>query len=78
MALKDRIMKHPMMKKENLNPKTWIKSEHVQGFTDFILQKEPEADNSFDDEEMCKYIAYCCLVTLIEKGSGKLFTYILS
>ncbi|XP_072520865.1 uncharacterized protein ankdd1b isoform X3 [Salminus brasiliensis] len=52
LALKDRIMKHPMLKKENLNPKTWMKSEHVKGFTDFILQKEPEADASFDNVEM--------------------------
>ncbi|XP_053466139.1 ankyrin repeat and death domain-containing protein 1B [Ictalurus furcatus] len=52
LALKDRIMKHPMLKKENLNPKAWINSEHVKDFTDILLQKEPEADADFDNVEM--------------------------
>ncbi|KAL7836602.1 hypothetical protein AOLI_G00278860 [Acnodon oligacanthus] len=52
LALKERIMKHPMLQKENLNPKTWMKSEHIKDFTDFVLQKEPEADSSFDNVEM--------------------------
>ncbi|XP_036454852.1 ankyrin repeat and death domain-containing protein 1B [Colossoma macropomum] len=52
LALKERIMKHPMLKKENLNPKIWMKSEHIKDFTDFVLQKEPEADSSFDNVEM--------------------------
>lgn len=54
LALKSRIMKHPLMKKEHLNPKTWINSDHVKDFTDFVLQKEPEADKDFDHVEMCK------------------------
>ncbi|XP_026994407.2 ankyrin repeat and death domain-containing protein 1B isoform X2 [Tachysurus fulvidraco] len=52
LALKSRIMKHPLMKKENLNPKTWLNSDHVKDFTDFVLQKEPEADKDFDHVEM--------------------------
>lgn len=56
LALKNRIIKHPLLKRENLNPKAWINSEHVKGFTDFVLQKEPEADTDFDHVEMCKYI----------------------
>lgn len=48
-------MQHPLLKKENLNPKAWINSEHVKDFTDFITQKEPEADTDFDSVEMCKY-----------------------
>lgn len=55
LALKNRIMKHPLVKKEKLNPKTWINSEHVKDFTDFILQKEPEPNTDFDNVEMCKY-----------------------
>ncbi|XP_060763139.1 ankyrin repeat and death domain-containing protein 1B isoform X2 [Neoarius graeffei] len=52
LALKNRIMKHPLVKKEKLNPKTWINSEHVKDFTDFILQKEPEPNTDFDNVEM--------------------------
>ncbi|XP_062873697.1 ankyrin repeat and death domain-containing protein 1B [Trichomycterus rosablanca] len=52
LALKDKIMKHPMMKKENLNPKLWMKSEHHKDLTDVILQKEPEEDADYDHVEM--------------------------
>ncbi|KAI5088324.1 ankyrin repeat and death domain-containing protein 1B isoform X2, partial [Silurus meridionalis] len=52
LALKNRVMAHPRLKKENLNPKAWINSEHVKDFTDFVLQKEPEADRDFDHVEM--------------------------
>lgn len=55
LALKNRVMMNPLLKKENLNPKTWINSDHVKDFTDFVLQKEPEADTDFDNVEMCKY-----------------------
>lgn len=55
LSLKTRIMQHPLLKKENLNPKAWINSEQVKDFTDFILQKEQEADTDFDNVEMCKY-----------------------
>ncbi|XP_058230796.1 ankyrin repeat and death domain-containing protein 1B isoform X2 [Hemibagrus wyckioides] len=52
LALKNRIMTNPLLKKENLNPKTWMNSDHVKDFTDFVLQKEPEADTDFDNVEM--------------------------
>lgn len=58
-------MKHPMLKKENLNPKAWINSEHVKDFTDILLQKEPEADADFDNVEMCKYTLECRISLII-------------
>ncbi|KAF5906674.1 ankyrin repeat and death domain-containing protein 1B, partial [Clarias magur] len=52
LAMKNRIMKNPLLNRENLNPKGWINSAHVKDFTDFVLQKEPEADSDFDNTEM--------------------------
>lgn len=55
LALKDRLLKHPLLKKENLNPKTWFNAEPVKGFTDLILQRDTtEPDTSFDNAVMCK------------------------
>lgn len=51
-ALKSRILKHPILSQDKLNPKTWMQTEQIKGFTDFILQKEPEADSDYDNEEM--------------------------
>lgn len=56
MALKRMIEKHSP-KKENLDPRKWIRPETVRGFSDFALNKHSnkETDNSFDDVEMCEY-----------------------
>lgn len=56
MALKRMIEKHSP-KKENLDPRKWIRPETVRGFSDFALKKHSnkETDNSFDDVEMCEY-----------------------
>lgn len=62
LAFKGRILN-----KENLNPKTWIKTENIKGFKDFILQKESEETDgqSFDDENMCKYICNSSSICII-------------
>lgn len=56
LALKRMIEKHSP-KKENLDPRKWIRPETVRGFSDFALNKHSnkETDNSFDDVEMCEY-----------------------
>lgn len=43
--------------KKNLDSRGWVRQEIVKGFADFVLNKnsEKEADQSFDNEEMCKY-----------------------
>lgn len=53
LALKRIIEKHSP-KKENLDPRKWIRPETVRGFSDFALNKHSnkETDNSFDDVEM--------------------------
>ncbi|TSM85917.1 Ankyrin repeat and death domain-containing protein 1B [Bagarius yarrelli] len=45
-------MQHPLLKKENMNPKVWMNLEPVKNFKDFVLQKESEEDNDFDNVEM--------------------------
>lgn len=56
LALKERVMSHPALKKENLNPKAWMTTENLKGFKDFILQRESDTgtDTSFDNVEMCE------------------------
>ncbi|XP_021332293.2 uncharacterized protein ankdd1b isoform X1 [Danio rerio] len=51
-ALKDYILKQPVWMKENLNPKTWIKTDHSKGFAEFILPKDIGADGGYDNKEM--------------------------
>ncbi|XP_030592732.1 ankyrin repeat and death domain-containing protein 1A [Archocentrus centrarchus] len=53
LALKRMIEKHSP-KKENLDPRKWIRPETVRGFGDFVANKRTskETDNSFDDVEM--------------------------
>ncbi|XP_058631918.1 ankyrin repeat and death domain-containing protein 1B isoform X2 [Onychostoma macrolepis] len=51
-AIKDCILKQPVWKKETLHPKTWLKSDHVKGFTEFILPKDIEEDGGYDCKEM--------------------------
>lgn len=58
-ALKEYILKQPVLKKENLNPKTWLKSDHIKGFTEFILPKDIGEDGGYDDKEMCEYRPSC-------------------
>lgn len=55
MALKRIIEKHSP-KKENLDPRKWMRPETVRGFGDFVANKcsSRDADNSFDDVEMCE------------------------
>lgn len=55
MALRTMIKKH-CPKKDNLDPRKWMRQETVRGFTDFILNKDlDDTDNSFDNKEMCEY-----------------------
>lgn len=54
-AIKDCILKQPVWKKENLHPKTWLKSDHVKAFTEFILPKDIAEDGGYDSKEMCEY-----------------------
>lgn len=44
--------------RENLDPRKWMKREHVKGFTDFITSQHSDkyTDNSFDNKEMCEYL----------------------
>ncbi|XP_057217072.1 ankyrin repeat and death domain-containing protein 1B [Triplophysa rosa] len=53
LALRDYILKNPVWKKENFNPKTWLKSnQYVNNFTEFILQKDLGEDGGYDNTEM--------------------------
>jgi len=72
-ALKDYILKQPVWKKENLNPKTWLKSDHVKGFTDFILPKDIGEDGGYDSKEMCEYRPSCLNILMI---SFLFYTYV--
>lgn len=54
-AIKDCILKQPVWKNESLHPKTWLKSDHVKGFTEFILPKDIAEDGGYDSKEMCEY-----------------------
>lgn len=51
------VRKH-RLKRENLDPRKWVKREHVKGFTDFITSQhsDKDTDNSFDNKEMCEYL----------------------
>ncbi|XP_077379001.1 ankyrin repeat and death domain-containing protein 1A [Festucalex cinctus] len=53
LALKEMMKKHAP-KRENLDPRKWMKQEPVKAFVDLTLNKYPEdkMDNSFDDKEM--------------------------
>lgn len=44
-------------KKEDLDPRKWMRQEAVRGFADFILNKhsDKDTDKSFDNKEMCEY-----------------------
>lgn len=55
-ALRAMIKKHHP-KKENLDPRTWMREETLRGFADFIRNKhsDKDTDTSFDTKEMCKY-----------------------
>ncbi len=64
-AIKDCILKQPVWKKENLHPKTWLKSDHVKGFTEFILPKDIAEDGGYDSKEMCEYRFSFLIVLMI-------------
>ncbi|XP_073323352.1 uncharacterized protein ankdd1b [Pagrus major] len=52
LALRAMVKKH-CPKKENLDPRKWMRQETVRGFADFVLNKNSEdTDNSFDNKEM--------------------------
>ncbi|XP_042580540.1 ankyrin repeat and death domain-containing protein 1B isoform X2 [Cyprinus carpio] len=51
-AIKDCILKQPVWKNESLHPKTWLKLDHVKGFTEFILPKDIAEDGGYDSKEM--------------------------
>ena len=50
------MMKKHGPKKENLDPRNWLKLDSVRGFADFVLNKhvDKDADGSFDHKEMCE------------------------
>lgn len=48
-------MKNPVLKRENLNPKKWLKSDYSNSFTDFTLQQDTNEAGGYDSNEMCKY-----------------------
>ncbi|XP_035515165.1 ankyrin repeat and death domain-containing protein 1B [Morone saxatilis] len=52
-AIREMVKKH-RPKKEDLDPRKWMRKETVRGFTDFILNKnsDKDTDNSFDNKEM--------------------------
>ncbi|GAA6222169.1 ankyrin repeat and death domain-containing protein 1B-like isoform X1 [Lates japonicus] len=52
-ALRAMIKKH-RPKKENLDPRTWMREETLRGFADFIRNKhsDKDTDTSFDTKEM--------------------------
>ncbi|XP_028271008.1 ankyrin repeat and death domain-containing protein 1B isoform X2 [Parambassis ranga] len=52
LALRTTMKKN--LTKENLDPRKWMRQEVVEGFADFIPNKDSdkETDNSFDDKEM--------------------------
>lgn len=56
-GLREMVRKHRPMR-ENLDPRKWMKREHVKGFTDFITSQHSDkyTDNSFDNKEMCEYL----------------------
>ncbi|KAM7416455.1 hypothetical protein PAMA_018488 [Pampus argenteus] len=53
LAVRQMIKKH-CPKKENLDPRKWMRQETMEGFADFVLNKhsDKEVDNSFDNQEM--------------------------
>lgn len=55
LSLRDR-MQNLSLKKENLDPRTWVRPEIVKGFTDFIRNKQTDkdTDRSFNNKEMCE------------------------
>ncbi|XP_029017328.1 ankyrin repeat and death domain-containing protein 1A [Betta splendens] len=52
-TLKAAIKKH-RPKKENLDPRKWMRQETVKGFADFLLDRnsDKDTDDSFDNKEM--------------------------
>uniref|UniRef100_A0A8D3AC94 Ankyrin repeat and death domain containing 1B n=1 Tax=Scophthalmus maximus TaxID=52904 RepID=A0A8D3AC94_SCOMX len=48
------LIKNHSPNKEDLDPRKWMRGETVQGFADFVLNKDSdkETDNSFDNKEM--------------------------
>lgn len=56
LALKAMIKKHGP-KKQNLDPRKWMRQETVKGFADFMLDRNSDkgTDDSFDNKEMCEY-----------------------
>ncbi|XP_049435757.1 ankyrin repeat and death domain-containing protein 1A [Epinephelus fuscoguttatus] len=53
LALREMIRKH-RPKRENLDPRKWMRMETVSGFAEFILNKnsDKDTDDSFDNKEM--------------------------
>lgn len=48
------MMRRHRPKREDLNPRKWMKHENMKGFTDFITNQhsDTDTDNSFDNKEM--------------------------
>lgn len=56
-GLRERIRNH-RPRKEDLDPRKWMKHERVKAFTDIITSQhsDQDTDNSFDNKEMCEYL----------------------
>ena len=56
LALRAMIKKH-RPKKENLDPRKWMRPETIRGFADFMMNKHTnvDPDTSFDNKVMCEY-----------------------
>lgn len=55
-TLRDKMKKISDLKKENLNPKNWVKADNVKRLKQKVLHNDTESDTdkSFDNKEMCK------------------------
>lgn len=55
-GLREMVRRH-RPKREDLDPRKWMKRENMKGFTDFITNQhsDRDTDNSFDNKEMCEY-----------------------
>ncbi|XP_075871211.1 ankyrin repeat and death domain-containing protein 1A isoform X2 [Nelusetta ayraudi] len=53
LGLREMVRRH-RPKREDLDPRKWMKRENVKGFTDFITNQhsDRDTDNSFDNKEM--------------------------
>lgn len=55
LAVREMVKKH-RPKKEDLDPRKWMRPEIMAGVADFMNKNsDKDTDNSFDNNEMCEY-----------------------